>query len=409
MGILANSVSLCHFRVTGDLPEAQEMFQWVSQRLALHGFRSIDDTADELSTGWVQVDDHRDGSFSAPSAFWRDHYLVFTLRRDQRRIPASILKAHVQEAMHAFLQANPGMHRVPKQRREELKENVRLSLMARTFAVPATYDAVWDTRSGLLTFTSLSAKTIEVFEGLFKKTFDGLRLVAFHPMARAEMLADEALLPALKSLNQASTEAVLDLMKSNQWIGSDFLLWLMYRCMNGVCTCRVNRSGHSTEGEEFVAYLNDRLILFGGSEEGVQKVTVAGPQDHFREVLAALNSGKRIAEATLYLEQEENVWRMTLKGETFHFGSFRSPAVKIEKDDAVDEQNEREAVFYERMYLLERGLQLFDCLFALFLGERLGDGWAKREEQITRWIAAGMTAADDAVNSSLSPITKSDS
>ena len=394
MGILANSVSICHFRVTGDLPGQQEMFEWVSQRLSLHGFRSIDETAEEMSTGWVQVDDHRDGSFSVPAAFWRDHYLVFTLRRDQRRVPASILKSHVQEATLAFLQANPGMHRVPKQRREEIKDNVRLSLLARTFAVPSTYDAVWDTRSGILTFTSLSTKTVDVFEGLFKKTFEGLRLVALHPMARAESLVDEALLPTLQSLNQASTEAVLDLIKSNQWLGSDFLLWLMHRCMNGVCTCQVTRAGHCTAGEEFVAYLNDRLILFGGGEGGVQKVTVAGPQDHFREVLAALHSGKRIAEATLYLEQEENVWRMTLKGETFHLGSFRSPAVKIEKDDTVDERSEREAVFYERMYLLEKGLQLFDSLFSQFLQERLGEGWAKREEQIAQWVAAGLPSPD---------------
>lgn len=387
MGILANTVSICHFRVMGDIPGTHELFDWVSERLARHGFRSIEETAEELSTGWVQVDDHRDSSFSLPSAFWRDHYLVFTLRRDQRRLPASLLKAYLQVASFEFLQANPGLNRVPKQKREELRESVRLSLLARTLPVPAAYDAVWDTRTGLVTFTSLSSKTAEIFESLFKKTFDGLRVVAFYPFERAAELAGEDMLPALQQLNQASTDAVLDLIKSNQWLGGEFLLWLMHRCMTGVCTCAVSRPGHSGEGESFIAYLNDRLVMVGGGEEGVQKVTVAGPQDHFSEVLTALHNGKRIAEATLYLEQEEHVWRMTLKGETFHFGSFRAPAVKIEKDEGVDEMSEREAVFYERMYLLERGLQLFDSLFSEFLKKRLGGEWSEREEEIRRWLA----------------------
>ncbi|SNB46970.1 recombination-associated protein RdgC [Geobacter sp. DSM 9736] len=386
MGILSNTVSICQFRAIGEIPGHQELFEWVSERLSRNGFRSIEDSAEEVSTGWVQVDDHSDSSFSSPAAFWRDHYLVFTLRRDQRRIPAPLLKAYVREEHDQFLAANPGLRRVPKQRREELLEKVRLSLLVRTLPVPSTFDAVWDTRSNIVTFTALGAKPVEIFENLFKKTFDGVRLVAVHPYSRAADVIGDELLPALQKANQATTDAVLDLIKSNQWIGNDFLLWLMYRSMNGTPSCMVNRPGPGDAGTGFTAYINDRLVLVGGGEEGMQKVTVAGPQDHFTEVRTALAGGKRISEATIYLEQDEHAWRLTLKGEPFHFASFRAPAVKIEKGDDVDAVSEREAVFFERMYLLERGLQLFDSLYSAFLQERLGAEWPGREGEIGNWL-----------------------
>jgi hypothetical protein len=388
MGILSNTVSICQFQVAGELP-ASDLFSWASERLARNGFQPIDQGTAELSTGWVHLDDHRDSSFAVPAAFWRDHYLVFTLRRDQRRLPAALLKAYQQVAEHEYLAANPGLSRVPKQKREELKEAVRGALLARTLPVPSAWDAVWDTRSGLVSFTSLSPAIVEQFEAQFKKTFDGLRLVAVHPFARAGQVVAEGLKPALAQANQAGSEAVVDLVRSNQWLGWDFFLWLMFRTMHDTSEYRVSRPGPAKENEQFVAYLNDRLVLLCAGENGVQKITVAGPQDHFSEVRTALSSGKRITEATLYLEKDEHTWKVTLKGELFHFASLKAPAVKIEKDNGVDEVSEREAVFFERMFVLEQGLQFFDSLYATFLGVRLGSGWAEEEQQISAWLANG--------------------
>jgi recombination associated protein RdgC len=136
-----------------------------------------------------------------------------------------------------------------------------------------------------------------------------------------------------------------------------------------------------------VAYLNDRLVLCGAGEESMQKITVAGPQDRFSEVCTALQSGKVINEAALYFEKEEHLWKMTLKGETFQFGSFKAPKVKEEKDNTVDEASEREALFFERMHVLETGLQLFDSLYAAFLTVRLGSGWEEERGKIGAWLS----------------------
>jgi len=386
MGILSNSVSICQFMVVGDLP-AGDLFSWASENLSRHGFQPIDQGTAELSAGWVHSGNHRESSFAAPADFWHDHYMAFSLRQDRRRLPAALLKAYLQVEEHEFLSANPGLRWVPKQKKEELRDKVRTQLLARTLPVPAVYDAVWDSRTGLLTFAALGRPAMEAFETEFKKTFSGLRLVAVHPFARAEKDVDGPLQPALRTFNRATSDAVLDLIQSNRWLGWDFLLWLMYRTMNDSSEYRVNRPGPAEQGEPFAAYLNDRLVLASNGESGLQKITVVGPQDRFSEVRTALQNGKVINEAALHFEKGEHLWKMTLKGDTFHFASYKAPKVKEEKDITVDEASEHEALFYERMYVLETGLQLFDSLFAAFLAVRLDSSWEKEMEAIGAWLA----------------------
>lgn len=385
MGILSNTVSICQYQVVGDLP-AGDLFEFASTGLSQQAFRSIDSTLDELSSGWVTLDDHQVSEFSAPSAFWRDHYLTATLRRDQRKIPAALLKAYCRVAEEEFLVEHPGLRRVPKQKREEIKEAVQLRLLAKTLPIPAVYDMVWDTRSQTVSFASLSQKITDAFEEEFKKAFPGLRLVLIHPMARAARLVPEDSTPSLEQANRATSTAVLDQIRSNQWIGQEFMLWLLHRSMTGNGEYRATQPGIVDNGGTFAAYLDDRLVLMNATEEGAQKMTVAGPQGHFDEVRTALQNGKRITEATIHLEHEENSWKLTLKGERFHFASFRCPPVQLERDSTVDEASEREAVFFERMHLLETGLQLFDSLFAEFLENRLGSGWSAVETEIRAWL-----------------------
>ena len=388
MGILSNSVSISQFRVIGSLPTTDQ-FAWVSERLARHGFMPIDQGTAELSVGWVQMDDYRENSFAVPAAFWRDHYLALTLRQDRRTIPAALLRAHQKLAERDFLAANSGYSRVPKQKREELRDAVRCALLARTLPVPSVFDAVWNIETDVLTLATLSAKAIDQFENHFRKTFEGFRLVAIHPYARAEAVVPGQLRSALSLANKATTDAVLDLVRNNRWLGWDFLRWVTYRTMNEASEYRVIQPGPTAAGEMFVAYLNDRMVLCGTGDNGAQKITVAGPQDRFGEVRTALQNGKQVTEATLHLEKDDNLWKMTLKGETFHFASFKAPRVKVERDAAVDEASEQEAVFFERMHLLEVGQQLFDSLYAAFLEIRLGSGWQEESRRMDGWLAAG--------------------
>jgi hypothetical protein len=385
VGLLNNTVSISQFQVMGNPADLSS--EQIGEGLADKGFRSIEQSGEEFSVGWVQLDDYQESSFRGIHTYQHDHYIAFSLRSDQRRLPGALLKPYFLKAEEEWLAANPHFNRVPKQQRDSLREAVRGSLLARTLPTPSIYDAVWDTRSNLVSFCSLGSKAIDQFVDLFKESFKGLRLVPLYPFARAERAVDEALRPALAAVNASSSEAVLEQIEANQWLGSDFLLWLMHETMHTAAEYTVSQPGPAPVGDRFVAYLNDRLLLAAGCEAGVQKVTVTGPQDHFNEVRTALQGGKEIREAVLYFEQGELLWKMSLKGSSFHFASFKAPAVTLERDERTDPAMEREAVFFERMSLIEQGLQLFDSLLASFLRQRLADGWPAREQEIQAGLA----------------------
>ena len=386
MGVYANTVSINQFAVTGELPQTDQ-FEWFSKKLADHGFQSIENSTEESSEGWALVDKPDDSSFEAPSDFLRDNFVIFSLRRDQRKIPSAVLKSHTAREEGAFLTQNPNLRRAPKHKREEIKELVQLRLMTRCLPVPSTVDVVWDLKSGVLTLYSLGTKVIEHFEEAFRKTFEGFGLVIIHPFARARKLLDGQLIDSLEAANQAGSDAVVALIRDNQWIGWEFLLWLLQRGVSGEGEFSVNCSGHISKGEKFSAWIDDRIQFQGGGEEGgIQKVTVSGSQDSYLEAISALKGGKRITSATICMEKDENPWKLTLKGDTFGFASFKCPQVRVERDSTVDQISEREAVFYERMFLMDQGLQMFDSLFTTFLTERLTDAWNGRLQAIQAWL-----------------------
>ncbi|MDO9309357.1 MAG: recombination-associated protein RdgC [Deltaproteobacteria bacterium] len=386
MGVYANTVSITQFTITGDLPK-NDQFQWFSQKLSDRGFQSIENSSEESSEGWTQVDRPDDAAFEAPSDFWRDHYVLFSLRKDQRKIPAAVLKSHTAREEGTFLAQHPNLRRTPKNKREEIKEQVQLRLLIKCLPVPASVDLVWDQRNSTLTLYSLGSKVIERFEDFFRKTFEGFSPVIIHPFARARLLLEGQLLDQLEAANQAGSDSVVAMIRDNQWLGWDLLLWLLQRGVDGEGEYGVCRPGHFAAGERFSAWIDDRIQFQGGGEEGgIQKVTVSGSQDSYLEAISALKSGKRITSATIYMEKDENPWKLTLKGDTFGFASFKCPQVRIERDATVEEMSEREAVFYERMYLTEQGIQLFDSLFATFLNERLTDAWNVRLQTIQAWL-----------------------
>lgn len=386
MGIISNTVSMRQYRVEGGLPQG-DLFQWASELLAKHAFRSIDNTLDESSWGWVHIHEHQESGFEDPHAFLRDRYLALTLRLDQRKLPSALVKAGRAKAEEEFLEANPGFKWVPKNEKEELRERVKMALFSRILPVPSTYDAVWDTKTGTLLFASLRKKSVELFEDHFHKTFHGMRLILVHPYSRAESVLSTDLLPALRIANQTTADDVVSLIEDNKWIGWDFLFWLMYRTRNSGSRYEINRPGLLEKGTPFVSYVDNRIALKDDKQEG-GKITIAGPQSRFSEARMALREDKKITEAAIYMERDEQIWKLILKGETFDFASFRCPPVKLEKDAEVDEISEREAIFFERMSLLEQGLQKFDSLFSSFLQDRLGKEWTKKKKQMENWVAS---------------------
>ncbi|HEY5672673.1 MAG TPA: recombination-associated protein RdgC [Malonomonas sp.] len=386
MGFLAASASVCYFQVTGSLKQTDQQ-SYILQQLAAEGFSSIEKTNEELSVGWVQLDDYDNSSFASVQDCWREQHLCFTLRQDRRKLPSALLKREVARLSELFLADKPTFNRVPKGELEQIRDHARGLLLSRTLPTPACYDVIWDTERQQLRLCCLSQAVIDTFQGLFHQTFPDLRLQLLHPLARAEQLLTEPLREQLQQANQAQTDSALEQIEANRWLGTDFLQWLLFRTLNSDSSYAVSTSGPLLENQPFRAFLDNRLVMIGGGQEGVQKVTVAGPQDQYSEVCAALQRGKQIEEATLHLQQdEENSWKLTLKAERFQFGGYRTPMVRPDSDPNDDPQAEAEAAFYTKLGAVETGEQMFNSLLKVFMELRLSTDWPETVATITRWL-----------------------
>ncbi len=91
----------------------------------------------------------------------------------------------------------------------------------------------------------------------------------------------------------------------------------------------------------------------------------------------------------LRVESFQKKWHIRAR----HLASVKSPSVQIEKNDTTDPAAEREAVFHERMHLLEQEFQLFDSLYATFLGTRLGKEWIDEEKRMREWLNSPAVSA----------------
>lgn len=383
MGLLAPSAGICHFEVSGTLPPVEQL----AERLQQNRFRSIENSTEEYSCGWVEFDDSDASAFDEERNLRREQSLCFALREDRRKIPAALLKRETARLCSEFLASHPTFNRVPKQEREAIRDQASSLLFSRTLPVPAVSDIVWDLDSGLLRFASLSQNRIDTFQGLFHQSFPELRLRLLTPVARAGKVVAQPEAERLAQLNQAGSDSALEEIEANRWLGEEFLQWLLYRSLNSDSGYSVRTPGPLLAGQPFTAWLDNRLLLLGAGQEGEQKISVAGPQDRFAEVCAALRSGKRIAEATLHLTLgEEQSWKLTLKGERFSFGGFRTPMTQPEGDPQDDPAAEAEAAFYTKRGAIEEGEQLFDSLLAAFLERRLGDNWGKEAAAIEAWF-----------------------
>lgn len=349
MGMLSRTTHVARFRILGE--------QVIPEHLMSRPFRSIADTADEKSTGFVQYDNHDDCEI-VPSG----DYLPFAIRTDTRKVPGAALKQKVSIAEKEWLEGNPTFHRVPKSKKVEIRDAVHLAILAKLPPVPAVVDAV--IYKGELTIFTSSQNVMDSVKDLIRRAVDDS--IQFQPHYPFRMALD--ILPEAKMLNKATTENVLDEIMSNRWLGQEFLLWLLYRTAEGINT------------GDILSYFTDKLILVGRDKK---KIVLTGELDQWDTIQKAITDGYVVSAAKLYIEDDyNNVWSVFIDAEMFYFRGYTTPSVMIEKRD---DENEAQAVFFERMFLLEKGQQLFSQLFAEFLVQRVHN-WAEVNSSIQSWL-----------------------
>ena len=183
MGLMHGSAGFTRYLAEKTLPEG--FVEGLSESIARYAFRELDELSiADRSSGWVNIMDMFDNQF-AGLEFLKEPYIAMSLRVDERKIPPTALKQYVRKAEEEIKEAEH-LTFLPKSRRADIKEAVRLRLLKRAIPVAKTYDMIWNTVTGLVIFGCTAAKVCDEFMERFLQTFN-LQLQAVCPYTLGEI------------------------------------------------------------------------------------------------------------------------------------------------------------------------------------------------------------------------------
>lgn len=157
-------------------------------------------------------------------------------------------------------------------------------------------------------------------------------------------------------------------------LGQEFLTWLWYQS-------ETRPDSFVCKEIPFTVYMAQRVVVQGGEGDALETATVSGASSPLREARLGLVTGKKVTRALVRFERDADAWQISLKAEDFTMNSLKTPPVaKPAEDDDPD------AVFFEKIYLIEECLQFFDAIYAQFLKIRLSREWNAEIGQMRDWI-----------------------
>ena len=168
MSLLSGTFSFVRYTVVGEEPEP--FWQTVDEKIRTFAFREIQGGTEEVSMGWVGLDNMLDTEFSYAHYSVGD-YLVLSFRVDKKIIPGTVLKKYVLETERKLKQES-GRKKISRQERVEMREQTRLKLLASVLPVPKLYDVCWCISKKWLLFSGTGNAVRSDFESYFARCFD---------------------------------------------------------------------------------------------------------------------------------------------------------------------------------------------------------------------------------------------
>lgn len=159
-------------------------------------------------------------------------------------------------------------------------------------------------------------------------------------------------------------------------LGQEFLTWLWYQ------SDTAPGSFTDKDGLPFAVSMEQRIVVEGGEGDARETASVSGSLSPLREARFGLGTGKKVSRALLRLEKDAMAFQVTLKAEDFCLNSLKTP--KLDKADGGDE--DPDALFLEKIFLMETCVGLLDALYVRFLKLRLSPGWPAEVEHMRQWM-----------------------
>ncbi|MCD6305574.1 MAG: recombination-associated protein RdgC [Deltaproteobacteria bacterium] len=199
MGLMHGTAAFTRYIAEKELPD--DFMEGLSENIGRYAFRDLDEQSiDERSAGWVNIMDMFDHRFEGLE-FLKEPYIAMSLRIDERKIPSTALRQYVRQAEEK-VKEEEHLEFLSRNRREDVKEAVRLRLLKRAIPVTRTYDMIWNTLTGLVIFGCVSPRICDEFIHRFYLTF-GIQLDAVCPYTLGELHLekDEASLDLMDGLS----------------------------------------------------------------------------------------------------------------------------------------------------------------------------------------------------------------
>lgn len=363
MKMLSAAISLTRFRILDAVP--QTLWTEIPDKLKQFAFQDIDDISVVSSHGWVSIDHMLDTKWqlSPPE---KGEYIAFSFRIDTRRISAAVFKKYLLMAMEKEqeLMKKQGKIFISRERKSEIREQVKLSIMTKTLPTPAVIDVIWATGTNIIYLATTQSSVLDLFANYFTQTFD-LHLEQLMPTNLGIEKFKQAGLPYPNELDEIGDIE----------LGQDFLTWAWFRS-------ETNTMGFEDGKNPFLINIEKKIVVQGGEGESFETATVAGALSELAEAKLGLKNGKKVSKACIRLEQSELYWQCTLNAMSFAFTGLKTP--RTDKDD-----DEPDALFMDKMYFIERFCTLFDIAYMEFLKIRLDhESWNVECKNMNEWLKA---------------------
>ncbi len=159
-------------------------------------------------------------------------------------------------------------------------------------------------------------------------------------------------------------------------LGRDFLTWLWFKSeqQGGIFKTK--------SGEDFALYLEQKVVVEGGEGESLEKAVCTGIMSELREAKLGLRTGKKVVKAKIKLEQDANDWIMELDASNFTFSGLKTPKV----DTKVEEGDDPDSIFLEKIFLVEKAAGFIDDVFSHFVERRFSIHWQGEVEAFKKWL-----------------------
>jgi hypothetical protein len=100
------------------------------------------------------------------------------------------------------------------------------------------------------------------------------------------------------------------------------------------------------------------------------------------EAKTGLSTGKKVSKAQLLFAMDQDNWLVTVNAADFGLSGLKTPKINT-KDDEGDDPD---AKFLEKIFLVERCLEMFDVVYTQFLNLRMSKDWAEEAARVKLWI-----------------------